>query len=122
MSDKDFGKWKCDICGKPAGLHQVTHKDGDGRWVHQWFCWKCALEMEMQTRTSSTGGMVMVDWRNEQALKIQIRRAKGGYYLRIMSKNGRILAHSEVYSTLGNCKQAAERLSSAWFKIEEDVK
>ena len=47
-------------------------------------------------------------------MKIQIKRARGGWFFRIKARNGRTLCHSEIYTT----KQACER-SARLFKIKK---
>lgn len=48
--------------------------------------------------------------------KIEIIESKKKYYWRIVHKNGKILAHSEKYSTRGKAKQTAKNLFAAFKK------
>lgn len=45
--------------------------------------------------------------------KIQIYKGKKGWYIRIVARNGKIVADGgEPYSSKANCKRAASRLKS----------
>lgn len=43
-------------------------------------------------------------------MKIQIKRCKGGWYFRLKARNGRILAHSEVYKSKQGAEWGAESI------------
>jgi len=50
-------------------------------------------------------------------MKIQIVRAKGGWFFRIVARNGRTLCHSEVYSTLDSCRRTVRRLINVMIDV-----
>jgi len=43
-------------------------------------------------------------------MKIQIKKCRGGWYFRMVSRNGRILAHSEVYKSKQGAEDGAESI------------
>lgn len=51
-------------------------------------------------------------------MKIKILRCKGGWYWKIIARNGRTLCHSEVYKT----KQGAEKGARVVWDLTVDVK
>ena len=54
--------------------------------------------------------------------KIEVRRSQGKWYWRILSHNGRILAHSEKYSAKGAAFLTAQRLAKRLkCKCEEEI-
>ena len=52
--------------------------------------------------------------------KVQVVRAKGGWFFRIVASNGRTLCHSEIYKTKGHCRRTAIKIKGVrpW-KVEE---
>lgn len=53
-------------------------------------------------------------------MKIVVQRNKRGkWYWKIVSKNGRILAHSESYSTKKDCLDTAHKVLMASIKVVE---
>jgi len=58
-------------------------------------------------------------------MKIQIvrskRKGKGGWFFRIVAKNGRTLCHSEIYESIQSCRKTASRIRNLMVgvKIEE---
>ena len=69
------------------------------------------MEKKMETWTSSNGvSYVWYTYTQGGDMKIRIKKCKGGWYFKIVARNGRTLCHSEVYKTLESAKKTAARL------------
>lgn len=43
-------------------------------------------------------------------MRVEIKKGKKGYHWRIIASNGKILAHSEDYSSLSKCKNTFNQI------------
>ena len=70
---------------------------------------------QRKTETGSSGSsestvdLSLVSLKGDR-MKIQIVRRKGGWFFRMVARNGRTLCHSEMYTTLASCRKTAGML------------
>ena len=73
--------------------------------------------------TSITVGFVRGKWTTgknkggNMIQKIEIVRGRGGWFFRLVSKNGRTLCHSEMYKTIQGARKTARKIQADLYGV-----